>query len=230
MLGIFTLTAFSANAQIGKGSVQIGANLGFTVTNTDQNQVGQTALLGSGSTSSLVISPSAGYFLANNFVLGIAGGDTRTETNNSNTNPAGYTNTSSVISNSFSIGPYARYYFKLGEKAAVFTQLSLAYASNSGSTATTNNNPIDVGSTLSTSSGQSLTITLQPGFSYFISNRFTLEAMIGSFYYAGTTSTNTPDPSNATQNAALTTNTSKLNFNLTSTSVLFGFKYYIRKT
>ena len=65
-----------------------------------------------------------------------------------------------------------------------------------------------------------------PGLSYFISDKFELEAGIGLLGYTMTSSTSAP-----TTNTSDTQTVKNSNFglNLTMSAISFGFKYYLHK-
>jgi hypothetical protein len=235
---LYSATAF---AQTDKGTILLGANLGIGSVNNAQSFINQGVPasnnygnINSSTYSSLVITPSVGYFIFDKFAVGLSAGYSQNKTESSTSNTQGisqgpqYTDNYSTVN--YSISPYARYYFPLGEKAAIFTQLSVGYAYTLGKTESTTNdfvNPLSV--TKFKSDGQTFFVSFFPGFSYSVTHHFSLELSIGSLAYTSTKTNSTPDATNNTGGTVQTSSSSGLALNLTTSSVLFGFKYSLRK-
>lgn len=93
------IAALSTNAQTGKGTWLLGGSAGFSS--------GKSS--GSSSTTTVNISPDAGYFFADNFAAGLNLGFQSQSNGGTATN--------------FNVGPFARYYFlPLGDHAKLFGQ------------------------------------------------------------------------------------------------------------
>jgi hypothetical protein len=228
ILGLTAFAGMSATAQINRGAIQFGANVGITATNDNQTSTLQTAPLYTSLANNSVIGFSAGYFVANNFVVGLSAGFSESK-GNTTTGTLPDETVASSTNSSVSFGPYARYYFRLGEKASIFTQISLGYAYNYGSSE--NSQTSSYGTPYDNKSayvGHSISVGFVPGFSYSLSQRFVLEAQIGTFNYTSTSNLYTPVQSGIA-GAPTTDNTGRLNLNFSTSSVLFGFKYYLRK-
>jgi hypothetical protein len=96
------LICFTTQAQITKGNFLVGGTGGFSkYKSTIVNDNSGAAQKGVG----LQIAPNVGYFVVDNFVTGVGLGY-------SYSNPSGNNNNSS----SYSLGPFARYYFLKPEK------------------------------------------------------------------------------------------------------------------
>ncbi|MBC7449527.1 MAG: outer membrane beta-barrel protein [Hymenobacteraceae bacterium] len=179
---VFLLGASSAQAQLSAGHILVGGGAGFSSNHpNDQNPTLDTK------SSRGFFSPRAGYFLADNFVVGLEGsysGDKDVRTQQiylPNGGRADFTITST--STATTIGPFARYYKPLGEKAAIFGHLGFGFGGRKLTTDYEGPNapedPKDV-------KFGSMSASITPGFAYFPTKRFGLEIMtnaISAGYY-----------------------------------------------
>lgn len=106
-----------ANSQITKGNWMVGGNASFSTNNTSSLQGGDAL--------NFQISPRIGYFLRNNFAMGIQFDYASQDLSN-------YTQSIRVglIVKRFSLGPFVRYYFLNPEKQVnVFLEGNYSYGS-----------------------------------------------------------------------------------------------------
>jgi outer membrane protein len=215
------LFCISAQAQIAKGSVFAGLDLNVG-SQTNQNIYSPiTARNNKFTQTDFSFTPGVGYFVAEDFVIGINVGYSMTKTSNSTGDPLAIVSTTN--SNGLAFTPYGRYYFNLGEKAAFFTQLNIGYTKTWGGSESFSSG---VSNYKDTNTGYIFGASFMPGLSYFISDKFELEAGIGLLGYTMTSSTSAP-----TTNTSDTQTVKNSNFglNLTMSAISFGFKYYLHK-
>lgn len=153
---LFTITSFS---QTEKGKIYLGTNSSLNANfvnysyKDDNNDMQDT-----GKSSSFSISPSIGFFVINNLVLGanVSFGFNKSENNSG----------SDFKSNSISVAPFAKYYFA-DNSFKPFISGSYGFGSSTGES--TFNNNID-------ESKNSLTnLKIGGGVAYFINDTISLE-------------------------------------------------------
>ena len=110
--------AGSAQAQFSAGTVSVGGSFSLSVENTERK---------SGSTTreddpvtTFELSPSIGYFMADDLELGVQIGYTRIGQSGDNYSRA---------TNMLAVGPYVRKYFSFGETVALFGEAGFTIAS-----------------------------------------------------------------------------------------------------
>ncbi|MGB1043167.1 MAG: outer membrane beta-barrel protein, partial [Tenacibaculum sp.] len=117
------------------------------------------------------ISPKIGYTIEDNLIIGIGLGYGYNESN--------YNDTNTGNNNSYSIFPYVKKHFSIGKNLtfSILGEINYTYSENN------NNyyNNLSLESVNSTSNSYS--IMIKPGITYFVSNKFALEANIGSLGY-----------------------------------------------
>ena len=158
-----------AKAQIPKGTIMAGGNVGFQFATDHENHV---------SNAIFTFSPLVGGFVAKNLVMGIdpyfqyiSNSGSYTDTN---VKPAQNIDiTRHQIS--LGMGPFVRYYFKIGPKAYLYLHGSPSIVAQWN---TFNNDPNPVTQKLVSAAWQ-----LGPGFSVMLSKTVALEP---SIYYNGT--------------------------------------------
>lgn len=109
-----------AQAQIQKGAVAVGAQLGLTQSNNTQSNI-SAPITGYKSTS-LKIIPEVSYFLSEKFALGLGVGYSMRSGTQSLSVNSNYTAKVYKIkdqTNMVTFNPYVKYYIKLGEKAFI---------------------------------------------------------------------------------------------------------------
>lgn len=190
VLSAFLMTATFAAAQTSPGNLMFGG--GINISSVSQQSDVDAA------NSSFSFSPSAGYFVAENFAVGL-GFTIATE-------KSGPDN-ARIKESSFGIGPFARYYFfTSNEQFALYGQAGLSLASGkikySGGT---------VDNTAST------TFSVFPGAAYFFNEHWALELAITGFVISS------HDPDTSKDNDKITL----VNFGLHSFSPTLGFRYHL---
>jgi len=124
------------------------------------------------------LTPYVGYMVSSRIAVGILGGYTRNEQVFSSVVPSPFS-TINILQESFSAGPFVRYYHPITEKFFVFAQGDLTYGKGE-STQTVADPTIQPAKAQITST----TIALRPGVSYFITKRWAVEVILGSVSYA----------------------------------------------
>lgn len=195
LLAIATLLLISLKSfsQVSQGNVFAGGS--FIIQNNKYTDNHKSTTFG--------ISPRVGYFISNNFSVGLSIGynhytDKTTLSNVLGTYDHKYKN------GTFNIGPFARYYKSLGsDKFFLFVEGQLSFAHN------TVKNEDKYAS--SSSDMNSIGVGFTPGFIFFPTPKFGFEANFGSLslshYLEGSKSTTT-------------------GLNLNTNSLAFGFNYY----
>jgi hypothetical protein len=185
--------SISAQAQIAAGTILTGGSIGYSQTQ-DKGSVGNTSsqeiLL---KNRQFDLSPKAAYFVVKNLALGLSlqySVNLSTQYQFILMVPVSGTTTPVVVRDgeteqrrhSISIGPMARYYLFVGNKAAFFGQLGLGYL-NSRTEETVSSlflRPNAQGSTYNASGYYS---QFTPGLAYFLSDKFALELAVTGFSY-----------------------------------------------
>ncbi|MCC2545801.1 hypothetical protein LJY25_05035 [Hymenobacter sp. BT175] len=178
-----------AQAQIGAGTILLGGSLGYSSQKTEGS-------LGFTNTNELLskenrfsASPTAAYFLADNLAVGINLGYSRGTTIQNfyavslpgSPNPSvRLIGESEQVSRSFSVGPMARYYKFVGDKAAFFGQLGGGYRSSRSEITSP---PGVFGGTNQLTTGSGFYGVLSPGFAFFPSDKFGLEVSLCGLGY-----------------------------------------------
>ena len=199
------------NAQTGSGTIMIGGGLHFN-NSTEKNTVAGSTTDGP-KTTSFGINPRVGYFIGENFALGVELGYSSDVTKENDPSP-GVDETKNT-SSTFSIAPFVRYYSPIAEKAGAFLNASVGYSTGKNKFEST-----DAGGTTTSTdadiSGFDAGIT--PGLYWFITQKVGLEA---SFGFIGFSSSKTSDDDDNE------TKTSNLDFELDTRTIGLGFHYYI---
>ncbi len=168
----------------------------------------------------LSISPSVGYFIANQLELGI----TASVNSSSQNNDVTYSDRKTKNSNSslsYSVGPYLRKYFMLTDKVALHGTADLYYEGTnykSASDITYNDPAMMPEERESIQRNNAFGLSISPGVSFFASNKIGLGASFGSLGY-----------SHSTSKVDENTSTNKYNtfgFNLNAALFELNFSYY----
>jgi outer membrane immunogenic protein len=168
-------------AQTQAGSILVAANMSYDGSNDDRIDTAGTVTRNT-LDNEFNLNVRGGYFIADNFAVGllVGFGSSKNSTEDIFVSPAKNltVNKGSMIH----FGAFARMYKMLGEsKFGVFGDVSVTYGV--GNDAVENTNVNGSGTTVITkTTGKTnvLTVGLAPGVSYFFSNKFALEATIGS--------------------------------------------------
>lgn len=115
---VLLLFSTAANAQITKGNWMVGGNAKYNNSSFESTSSNGYTISGKG--SNIVVFPTIGYFVANNFVTGLSG-NFNLSIREQSENVTGY-----------GVGPFARYYFLKPEKTVnVLAQISYFYGTSS---------------------------------------------------------------------------------------------------
>ncbi|SHK13398.1 outer membrane beta-barrel protein [Hymenobacter psychrotolerans] len=192
LLGFLTLaTAGAAQAQLSTGTVLLGGSLGYQ---QQTSEVEATTYVPKYEEQwrKFNISPTAGYFVAENLVVVGIRADWQQETRKYPVvipeliTPGPGPATATVLYGEYSsrrlqVGPFARYYKFFGEKAAFYGQGGVGYSS----TKTTQQQPASFSDSEFKSSG--FYGQLSPGFVYFPTRLFALEIGLRGLSYQRST-------------------------------------------
>jgi len=203
-----------SNAQIAKGTVYLSGSVGYSQEETNN---------GNNKSENFNVLPTAGFFVAPNFAVGLGVGfQTQKDTSITTTvNPLTTTvNTREVKNPAFVVAPFARKYWTLSDKLYFFGQLAVPM--QFGKTEVENSSVTTTGATTTTASVSSeakytsVGVTVKPGLDYFLNKNWTIEATIGEFGYNNFK----PKDGDATNNYS---------FGLNLANVGIGVKYVFAK-
>ena len=203
-----------SNAQIAKGTVYLSGSVGYSQEETNN---------GNTKSENFNVLPTAGFFVAPNFAVGLGVGfQTQKDTSiTTAVNPLSTTvNTREVKNPAFVVAPFARKYWTLSDKLYFFGQLAVPM--QFGKTEVENSSVTTTGTTTTTASVSSeakytsVGVTVKPGLDYFLNKNWTIEATIGEFGYNNFK----PKDGDATNNYS---------FGLNLANVGIGVKYVFAK-
>lgn len=183
------LGAFGAHAQTSSGNMMVGGGIDFQSTSYQAGSDNDE--------SSVTFSPSFGYFVSDNFAVGLslALSSSRTGTGSGKT-----------VQNIFGIGPFARYYLGTSsENFKFFAHAELAF----GGVKT--DPPVG-----NVARGSFVGFSLSPGAAYFFNEHWAVEFAITGFELVSV------DPDKDDNNDKVTT----IKLGLTSFSPSLGFRYH----
>jgi len=174
ILFFIALTAISANsmAQTEKGKVLLGGYLDFS-TQKKNNQTKSIVNFG--------VNPTAGFFIADNLVIGTGIGYTHTRYPQNQIDPLTNKNTESIQkANSIKISPFGRYYVNITPQLKFFGHLEASV------------NWIELKSDVpdksidnySNRKSNFYSASLSPGMAVFPSKRIGIELSLSGFYFA----------------------------------------------
>lgn len=214
MAGAIALFGLS-NAQIAAGTTYLSGSVGYS--QQERNN-------GDNKTENFNVLPTVGYFVSNNFAIGLGiGYQTQKETNIVNNFMVPGTTivtTNETKQPAFVVAPFARKYWTLGDKLYIFGQLAVPM--QFGKTEVENTTVTTSGSSVTTVSSSSeakytqVGVTVKPGLDYFLNKNWSIEATIGEFGYNNFK----PKDGDATNNYS---------FGLNLSTVTFGVKYVFAK-
>lgn len=176
-LFVFTLLTLVASAQVTlqptqRGNFVVGTRIGFSAA---QSSVDVQSATGSvkgdgGSSFQFNLAPGIGYFLADNFALGI-GLDWITSNSKAGVDLTnGAASSQESDNNNILFGPFARYFIPIGDDKAFFIGTTLGFG-NSKNQFTNNNQTQSVNTSL-------FTLGVGPGFTIYSKNGLALEALV----------------------------------------------------
>lgn len=224
---IFIISLVGVNAQITKGTKMLGADIYGSMNSNNTPSSTSNSVENVSRYMTLGITPSVGYFIKDNIALGLGIGYANTHSKNETIlTTQQLKNLSISNNNSFNLNPYYRYYIGLSDKLYYFTNLSLNFSYGIGKgksyqlDSAGNENNINK----STSSSLGFGVSINPGCSYFATDKFALELTIGSLYYNFSKEKST-NPSGIVNQSINQWG----GINLSMSSINIGFRYFIRK-
>lgn len=170
---------FSASAQTEKGKSFINGSIGYTSDKASQASAGTPNVATDQKSKSFNIMPQFGYFVADNFAIGLGIGYVQNKTTLNGINTVSsyvYYSTQTAKQHIFSIQPFARKYVNVADKFKFFGQLSAGIGFGKGE----NNSVYYSNPTLVATSEDSYKLTsynasLSPGFAFFPSKKWAIE-------------------------------------------------------
>jgi hypothetical protein len=218
---LFVALLLSGNlafAQLSKGNLLVTGALSISsntseITNNNRVSDGPT-------TTDFAFVPNVSYFLTNNFSLGLEIGFNRNSVTSDFTTDNGNTTvTLENVVSTFAFGPFVRYYVPLGNNFYFYGQGSIqAYGGTDDETETSVTQNGNTTTTVINNSKTDLSgfsIGLKPGITYFLNNRFALDASFGLLQFATTGEKRTNYERRSNQ----------VDFNLIPNSINFGLSY-----
>jgi hypothetical protein len=213
LIGIFMLLCMFAHSQANKGKFMIQGSAGY-------HNSGVLSTYGAFSEkysrNFVLADVNFGYFLSNNFAVGISGStiyNKSIDIPDPHVNQLKYVNTHSENG----VGVFARYNHTLHDsKFGFFLQLNARHywINQMDALIMMNGDP----SNKNVTKGTRIYSSLSPGLIYFINNKFSVESTLGSLYY---TLEKSKSPSLAIEKTYTSTG---IDFSLTQ--INFGFTYY----
>lgn len=214
MAGAIALFGLS-NAQIAKGTVYLSGSVGYSQ---------EEKFNGNNKEEEFNVLPRAGYFVANNFAVGVGVGYQTSKSTDINTVTSGNVTTVTTAVEkkpAFVVEPFARKYWTLSDKLYFFGQLAVPMKFGKEeaevSAVSTNGNTTVTSSVSTEAKYTAVGVTVKPGLDYFLNKNWTIEATIGEFGYNNFK----PKDGEAVNN---------YNFGLNLSSVTFGVKYVFAKS
>lgn len=203
-----------SNAQIAKGTVYLSGSVGYSQEETNNGNL---------KTENFNVLPTAGFFVAPNFAVGLGVGYQTEKTTAVSTTTIGNittVNTSVEKYPAFVVAPFARKYWTLSDKLYFFGQLAVPMqfgkAETENSSVSTNGTTTVSTSTSTEAKYTQVGVTVKPGLDYFLNKNWTIEATIGEFGYNNFK----PKDGDATNNYS---------FGLNLANVGIGVKYVFAK-
>ncbi|MBC8110268.1 MAG: outer membrane beta-barrel protein [Verrucomicrobia bacterium] len=154
------LTIFSISAQTEQGNILLGGTIGGYSVNAG---IGNNKEIQSG----FSIIPRIGFFVADNAAIGLGIGYSTDKTKDG-TNPA-------IISNTFEVNPFGRYYVGLGDKFKFFGELGVNVGFGSSKVDVSGFEPFR---------SRTIGVNLSPGFVFFPSEKIGIELTITGISYS----------------------------------------------
>jgi len=218
---LFALLSFAflcSNAQTEQGKIFIGGQINF---NSQKTSNLDSVLVTDYSNKGFQFIPNIGYFVANNFAIGINldfGTSSSSQTYVSN---SPYTSTNSTTSVTYGGGVFARYYCKIADKFFFVLNAGITYSTQPEKVTQSSNDPNSVYSydyPANQNIQQHVTnITLAPGLTYFMTTKLGIQVNFGNLFYTNNTSKNTTitrDNHNNYQYSGVNLNSSTFNVGL----------------
>ncbi len=174
------IISFAIQAQTEKGKIFLSGVLGYSskASNYDYYYSGYNGYVNGKSEkkeTEFSIIPKFGYFLGNNFVLGLGVGYNIQTSYYKGDNNIFYSNYNTTT-NSLVINPFGRYYIGVNEKFKFFGEVGAAF--NFGTINYNNGSNLPYNST-----SRQVNAYLNPGFAYFPTTKFSIELSVTGISY-----------------------------------------------
>jgi len=212
LIAMACFAIITCQSQTEKGKMFIGGLINFSDGNTSYYDT--SGLTGTSKNYHFQITPNYGYFIKDNFAIGVNLNYLTQSTTNDNTNNSAANINYTQTKNIYGAGVFARYYKKLIGNFMFIANGSIAYNYEvDGETGISD--PINENNKIN-----SFNVTITPGLVYFISPKFGLETTFGNLNYSYS-STKNNDTSSQSK-----INTSNFGLNLDFSAFSFGVNYY----
>lgn len=222
-LSSLILSAPFINAQINKGTVLLGGDVGYYQSKNERAGTVDPSQNQKTESKSIGLSLDAGYFVAPNFAIGIFAAH-RSYSSNSDEVGNNYIRLYDTKENQSYFGGFARGYKLFADNTfGFFGELRGAYLTGSYETRDLyqpNAQPSQLNRRVD--KGPGVMIALRPGIVYFIKPRIGLEASFGNLSYTSQTTDNSTNGEKVS-----TTKSSNLNLNLNVSSISLGVHVYL---
>ncbi len=177
-LGLVFMSAVFAYSQTDQGTMYLGGSLNFGF-GSSKEKAGSTTVDGP-KTFNFGINPALGYFISDNFMLGLGIGYDMESYKEEN---YGIHDEYKVTTSAFNVGPFVRYYMMPVKNAGIFVQGNVAVGFGKVKTETT-----DDGTTTSNEMKLSaFTVGVTPGIVFFVSDMVSFEATFGNLSFTSAT-------------------------------------------
>lgn len=172
MITIVAICQVAVNKPIQRGNFVIGTRIGFASSKSSvEVETASGIVKGDGGTSAQFnLAPNLGYFLANNFVIGIGVDWLKTGSSSGIDLNGGSTGSQKASNNVILFGPFARYFVPVSEDKAFFIGTNLGFG-NSKNQFTANGQTQSINTSL-------LNWGVGPGFTIFARNGLALETLV----------------------------------------------------
>lgn len=216
LVALLFVTTLSANAQLVKGTKQIGGYLNVFSTKTE-NDSSYPFDSPKNSSQSFQLSPTLGVFLTDHIVLGgsVSFGLTK-QTSSYIDGITGDENKNTYKGKSINLGPYIRFYKPLGESAALFLQGNAQVGFGKTKSEGLENDVVR--------KSTSFNLGIRPGFTFFLSEKLGIEGTFGALTYSWTKEAEDREGSDETEGI-----TNGFNLSLNPNSFTLGIQYYFTR-
>jgi Outer membrane protein beta-barrel domain len=174
----FSVLAIAASAQVTlsqptqRGNFVIGTRIGFSSakSSVDVESAAGSVKGDGGSSYQFNIAPGIGYFVTNNFVIGVGMDLINTNSKTGVDLTDGTTAPQESSNNNVLFGPFIRYFIPFGDDKAFFIGSTLGFGNSK--------NQFTAGNTTQSINTSLLTIGVGPGFTIYSRNGLALEALV----------------------------------------------------
>jgi long-subunit fatty acid transport protein len=216
LLVALLLSGSFAFAQLSKGNVLVTGAFSIS-SSTEESTINNRTSDGPTLTSFSFV-PNVSYFITNRFSVGLELGLNSIALEEIEVN-GNTTITTKDVTTSFGIGPFVRYYVPLGQNFYFYGQggfgITAGNIESTRTSVTTFGNSTVTNEVKTQSDLTAVNVRFRPGITYFLNNRFALDASFGLLNIEGSTVKTGNDEFKQSQ----------FNFNLIPNSINFGLSY-----